>query len=252
MKYYFTIVLAIFALGTSAQEISRNTVTTAGDYTVNKNGISISWSMGEVFSKTSEKGQYVTEGFQQGILEKAGKLDLKAELTETKVVQLHWEKLGKITSATFSLERQIEGSSSFKTIAIVNNEKAVNDFHFTDKSNLEGKVTYRIKYTKLDEAAYSNIQIIELPIIKLAINLFPNPTVNEINVSLKNIENLEGLTITIFRSNGQMIYFQEYETVKENQIIKIDFNEDFEAGTYIIQFLDTNNQLIDSKQFIKL
>lgn len=251
MKYYFTILLSIFTLYISAQEISRNTVTTAGDFTTNESGISISWSMGEVFSQTSEKGYQVTEGFQQGILEKAGKVTLEANLTDTKTIQLNWEKLGKITSKTFSLERQIQGSSNFKTIAIVNNEKALNDFHFTDKSNLEGKVTYRIKYTKSNKVAYSNIKTIELPIIKLAINLFPNPTVNEINITLKNIQELENLTVKIFRLNGQIIYFQKYE-VRENQTITIDFSEGFEAGGYVVQFLDADNQLIDSKQFIKL
>ena len=251
MKYYFTIILSIFALSISAQEISRNTVTTAGDYTTNKAGVSISWSMGEVFSQTSEKGFHVTEGFQQGILEKNGKVDLKANLTTTKEIQLNWEKLGKITSKAFSLERKIEGTSNFKTIAILNNEKTLNDFHFTDKSNLEGEVTYRIRYTKSNKAAYSNIQTVILPTIKLEINLFPNPTVNEINITLKNIEELENLTIKIFRSNGQLTYFQKYE-VTEDQRITIDFSEGFKAGGYVVQFLDANNQLIDSKQFIKI
>lgn len=251
MKYYFTIIFSIFTLYISAQEISRNAVTTAGDYITNEDGISISWSMGEVFSQTSEKGYHVTEGFQQGILEKDGRVDLKANLTTTKEIQLNWEKLGKITAKTFSLERKIEGGSNFRTIGIFNNEKTLNDFHFTDKNNLEGKVSYRIRYTKSDKIAYSNIEIIELPIIKLEINLFPNPTVNEINITLNNTENLENLTIKIFRSNGQITYFQKYE-VSENQRITIDFSEGFEAGGYVVQFLDVDNQLIDSKQFIKL
>jgi len=251
MKYYFTVLFSVFILSLTAQEISRNTVTTAGDFTTNEDGVSISWSMGEVFSQTSEEDFYVTEGFQQGILEKAGEVKLTANLLNTKDIQLSWEKLGKITSATFSLERKTEKDSKFNTIGLFNNGKALKDFHFTDKGNLEGKVSYRIRYTKSNEVAYSNIQIIELPIIKLLINLFPNPTVNEINIKLENTEALDGLTVKIFRTNGQLTYFQKYE-VTEKQLILIDLNEGFEAGGYIIQFLDSNDKLIESKQFIKL
>ncbi len=251
MKYFFTFLLTVFALHLSAQEISRNTVTTAGDFTTNDKGVSISWSMGEVFSQTSNEGVYVTEGFQQGILEKAGEVKLEANLLETNEIQLNWEKLGNITSSTFSLERKTSTDFDFKTIGIFNNEKALNDFHFTDRGNLEGEVSYRIRYTRTNKTIYSNIEIVELPIIKLSINLFPNPTVNEINVKLENTENLDGLTIKIFRTNGQLTYFQKYE-VAEGQIITIDFNEGFDAGGYIVQFLDENEQLIESKQFIKI
>lgn len=71
MKLNF--LLHLFLLTTysiSAQEISREILTTAGDISKNENGVSLSWTIGDVFCQTMLAEQHLTEGFQQGDLAK--------------------------------------------------------------------------------------------------------------------------------------------------------------------------------------
>jgi len=50
------------------QNISISTLTSAGDFSKNENGISMSWTMGQVFANTIQENNHLTEGFQQGEL----------------------------------------------------------------------------------------------------------------------------------------------------------------------------------------
>ena len=60
--------LALFFIihSTSAQQISRDILTTAGGVAKNTDGVSLSWTIGDVFSQTTLSEQHLTEGFQQG------------------------------------------------------------------------------------------------------------------------------------------------------------------------------------------
>ena len=69
MKYSIALIALFFAfMPLYGQDISQSTISTAGGSTTNKSGLSMSWTIGEVFGQTAEKGCYVTEGFQQGLL----------------------------------------------------------------------------------------------------------------------------------------------------------------------------------------
>jgi hypothetical protein len=249
MRYYFTFILSLLILQISAQEVSRNTITTAGDYTVSESGVSLSWSIGEVFGKTTETGNYVTEGFQQGILEETGNIELKAKLTKTNNVEIQWEKLGLVTTGIFVLERKVGEDGDYRTIAIIRNDDTKKSFNYTDKESLEGKVDYRIGYKKSGESNYSNIGKVEFPIAILQMNLFPNPSVELINIEVSNTD-LSNLKVKIFQSNGQLAFFRNYELV-EGELITIKFDETFETGSYIVQLLDDEDNMLSTKQFVK-
>ena len=49
---HLTITLILFSTFALGQQISRNTLTTAGDFSKNENGISVSWTMGNTFCQT--------------------------------------------------------------------------------------------------------------------------------------------------------------------------------------------------------
>ncbi len=249
MRNYYTILFLLIALQLSAQEISRNTITTAGDNIVSEDGVSLSWSIGEVFSKTNETGSYVTEGFQQGILEEKGSVELKAKLTEANNAEIQWEKSGVITTTYFVLERKIGETGNYRTIAIIKNDATKNNFYYADIENLEGTIEYRISYKKSGKANYSNIGNIVFPKATLQVNLFPNPSVKFINIEVSNTD-LTNLKIKIFKSNGQLTYLKNYE-LNEGRLITIKFDDAFETGSYIVQLLDDEDNMLSSKQFIK-
>ena len=71
MKTNFLLHIFLFiTYSVSAQEISREILTTAGDVSKNENGVSLSWTIGDVFCHTTLAQQHLTEGFQQGDLAK--------------------------------------------------------------------------------------------------------------------------------------------------------------------------------------
>lgn len=69
MKTVFAIVLIAWVNPMLfSQSISHTTISSAGA-TVEKNTeVSLSWTLGQVFNQSVEKGLFVTEGFQQGLL----------------------------------------------------------------------------------------------------------------------------------------------------------------------------------------
>lgn len=62
------IILCFLSTLVLGQQISRSILTTAGTFSKNEKGISLSWTMGDIFCKTIQKEYHLTEGFQQGIL----------------------------------------------------------------------------------------------------------------------------------------------------------------------------------------
>ncbi len=71
--------LSFFSTLGFGQELSRTVLTTAGDFSKNKAGITVDWTIGEVFSQTVEDTHHFTEGFQQGQLVKQSKLREEAK-----------------------------------------------------------------------------------------------------------------------------------------------------------------------------
>lgn len=80
------------------------------------------------------------------------------------------------------------------------------------------------------------------------INLYPNPVVNELNISLndKNVNNTE---IKIFNNNGQLIYNENFETSFSSSI-KCNVS-DFMHGIYYVQ-LFRDGELFAGKKFVKM
>ena len=65
---YLTISLLFFHTFIFGQQVSRSILTTAGDFSKNEKGISLDWTMGDVFGQTIQSTHHLTEGFQQGNL----------------------------------------------------------------------------------------------------------------------------------------------------------------------------------------
>ena len=74
--------LLLFSTVFFGQQISRSTLSTAGDLSKDKSGISLTWTVGEVFSETIQSKYHVTGGFQQGALTKLIFTDTIDELIE--------------------------------------------------------------------------------------------------------------------------------------------------------------------------
>lgn len=77
------------AFSSYSQQVSRSLISSAGESTVSKSGVTATWSVGEVFGNTVEHGYYLTEGFQQGALlkEKSNEVN-RLEFHETSIPEM--------------------------------------------------------------------------------------------------------------------------------------------------------------------
>lgn len=231
------------------QDISRSTITTAGGFVANDEGISISWSMGEVFSLTTESEQHITEGFQQGKLELSGKVVLEAVRENEENVVINLKKKGSFNATQFILQRRNSDEQNFTTIATIKNEKESHILEYIDHNNTTKNSTYRIQFFNYETKNLSNTVTIEGTPRNISMTIFPNPTVEQLNVELLNIEN-EEITINIWATNGQNVFSNTYQNI-ENQLITINDLKELAKGSYLIQ-VNNGTEIIDTKTFVKL
>ncbi len=69
MIYKFSLLAIMLSISTTSfsQAISLSILTSAGDFSTNQEGLSLDWTLGEVFSETVQHTYDCTGGFQQGI-----------------------------------------------------------------------------------------------------------------------------------------------------------------------------------------
>ena len=85
MKNIFVLFLILGALPSQAQQISRTSISPAGDFSSNEQGVSVNWTFGLSFTETMQGSNYITGGFQQGELNPPAKISnpLPATTDET-------------------------------------------------------------------------------------------------------------------------------------------------------------------------
>ena len=85
LKTIYTLVLVLFTNMAFSQTISRSNLGSAGGVVNNDSGVTLSWTVGEVFSETVENDKHITGGFQQGILLKKENPIGKESIVETPI-----------------------------------------------------------------------------------------------------------------------------------------------------------------------
>ncbi len=81
MKNIFVLLFVLGTLPSIAQQISRTSLPSAGDFASNEKGVSINWTIGLSFIETIHSTNYITGGFQQG------ELNVSAETRNPVVVE---------------------------------------------------------------------------------------------------------------------------------------------------------------------
>ena len=76
----------------------------------------------------------------------------------------------------------------------------------------------------------------------LSVSVFPNPTVSEVTILLKDAK-LNAGTLSLFNANGQLIYLEEFSTPM-NQF-ELDLTN-LSSGTYLVELLAGNKKWIES------
>lgn len=230
------------------QEKNLTTLTTAGGFDKGEDGISVSWTIGEVFSATVQDEFHVTAGFQQGNLKSNGSIHLTAQRIDDNYVQLDWKKQGVIDTDNFIVQKRDEDSKYFVTISNVKNNIKKGKYTYMDENSSENITYYRILFkNNSKEEQKSNFAQVEGVPSNVVINTFPNPTTNYLNIEVDGTEGT--FTCRIWSVDGRQVFEKEYQ-VTNYEMITINEIENYSAGQYILE-ITNNDNIRTTKRFIK-
>jgi hypothetical protein len=157
---------------------------------------------------------------------------------------LNWKTASEINNSHFVIERSVDGQT-FNQIAIVNAKSAQGaDYTYTDYNTTSGTNYYRLLQVDLDgKTTDLGIKSVKFNLQEVAINAYPNPATDYINLSFEpGVFN----TAILIDVNGKVMNTIKIASIQN--IAKIDLSN-VNAGTYLVQLKGANAKTV--KKVIK-
>ncbi|MEP6749261.1 MAG: T9SS type A sorting domain-containing protein [Bacteroidota bacterium] len=147
-----------------------------------------------------------------------------------KSILLTWTTQQEVNAAYFNIERSTNNSTWQKigSIAAKGNTSVATRYTYNDNDVLNGIVYYRLAMLDLDgKKTYSDVKMIHTSLIN-GINFYPNPAVNNIQVSVNG--NTE-TTIRLMNLTGQVL--QESKAGVNTTLVSLNVQQ-YPRGMYIL------------------
>ena len=170
------------------------------------------------------------------------------------IVDLSWRTASETNNDGFFVERSSDGKD-FEEVGFVKGNNTVliaNDYSFSDKVNNvvhQEILYYRLRQIDLDgRFEYSDIIEVKLDCnSRLSMTAFPNPVVNELNITVSgNLDQVD--EVIMMNSLNQVV---RTFSIDESGQLGIDMRS-HNAGVYYFKLVDLSQQVIDSKKIINL
>ncbi len=177
-------------------------------------------------------------------------LDLKGRLINKKV-ELEWLTSNEVNTKYFEVQRSTTSftNNDFKIIGQVasnNIASQVSKYNFVDKEPVTANTYYRIKEVDLDgKFTYSKIIRIDFSDL-FAMQLFPNPATNKIQIQVTGIAGNQKANLSIQTLSGSKI--RSIPVVLSGEKIEINVSS-LSAGIYVINLW--SNEFVIHKKFFK-
>jgi hypothetical protein len=179
-----------------------------------------------------------TNGFQ-GVTPLAINI-LNFEIATSNANQIHltWSNVFNPYFVSCELQSTIDGNN-FNTVIEFNdnNTQNIQNYNYTDfKIYNSSKVIYRLKYTESNgEITFSKslVHFFKNDIVQF--NVYPNPTVGQLNIQFSEDMSSNNLNIKIKNTNGQVVF--ETTALSDYQYIDVS---NFTKGIYVIEIQSTN------------
>jgi hypothetical protein len=177
-----------------------------------------------------------------------------SSLTAQKVpegIKVTWNTSNEGNYTGFELQKMEQGSTTEQYTPVYNVQSSgINTYSFIDKNPLVGLNTYRLKQNDIDErislSAPVSINLQEPAGNGNLINVYPNPTAENIYVKLNPAEGISTCTAKIYNYSGTLVLQKilQGETWSQN-VARL------QPGTYVIELNKTTGELIGRAKFIK-
>lgn len=167
-------------------------------------------------------------------------LAFRAEFQQDRV-KLSWVTANELNNDFFTIQHSVDGEN-FQDIAFIDgvgNSTIIQSYSAFHENPQRGFNYYRLKQTDFDgTSSLSQIETIEIFNGKL--NAYPNPVLDEINISFADFKKGK-ISFAIYNLYGKEILNQE--VMIENGLEVINLNEvgDFLPGTYFIKIFNSKN-----------
>jgi len=166
-------------------------------------------------------------------------------------VMLDWSTASEQDNDYFAIERSFDGQR-FKEIGKVagaGSSYTAVDYNFFDSNPpaLASSLYYRLRQVDYDgKFEYSPIEVIDREISGDGIQLWPNPTNSELNISLTSSMSEQPVRVEIFDINGRLLRVADFDQVGDNMSLNVS---ELTEGIYLIKI--GSEQFSQTKRFIK-
>jgi trimeric autotransporter adhesin len=159
---------------------------------------------------------------------------------------LTWAVNDTYDGPVFTVQRSTDNGATFTTLSTISTGSS-NDYLYIDNDPAKAINLYRLQYTINGKQQFSNVIPLDFSAnAALALTLYPNPTVNLINVKINNNQSND-YTIMLLNSSGSVI----------NKSSVMDTSWQYNAssllhGVYIISVYDNKEGIpVGTSKFIK-
>jgi protocatechuate 3,4-dioxygenase beta subunit len=164
-------------------------------------------------------------------------------------VQLDWSTASEINNSHFEVQRSIDGKN-FETIAFVNS-KAINGqsnsiLNYTQLDPTVKLLNSDILYYRIKQVDYDGkFDFTQIEVIRLkdfaTLRVYPNPTQDEVHISMNQISESENIEISVFDINGKLVLGKTIDNIYNNSLnTSLDIRQ-LENGIYTITIFDGIN-----------
>ena len=164
-------------------------------------------------------------------------------------VLLKWATASEINNSHFLVERSFDGSQfvPIGSIKGAGNTTEITNYQYLDKQARRGLNYYRLKQIDFDGAfEYSEVVSVNLSNKEPSILLFPNPTINAVNIQLPEVFTDQPVTIRVFNVVGQQLL--EVPIASANSELQRFDVQQYVPGTYLL--VAQNDQFYFTKRFL--
>jgi hypothetical protein len=164
--------------------------------------------------------------------------DFNAVLNNDHTALLSWSASDEMEIGDFEVQRSTDGSN-FSTIGTVQAISTESDYSLIDPNPASGVNYYRLLIQETDgSVGYSNIRTVDLS-STAAIGIYPNPTANQINVSVSNAT--PDLTIRLVSLTGQVL--QSITPGATGASVTMINVSQYPAAIYLVQLVNSQKVL---------
>ncbi|MBI4930081.1 MAG: T9SS type A sorting domain-containing protein [Bacteroidetes bacterium] len=153
-------------------------------------------------------------------------------------VETSWVTASESNSDYFTLERSTDGQryEAIGQIPAAGNSSEERNYRVNDESPVAGISYYRLMETdKNGRSTYSHVVSVNME-NENSINVYPNPASDYLIITLSNSKEKESV-VAIKDILGRVCYSQKVIPVSDNETIRINLDEKFSSGVYMVTAL---------------